>query len=142
MNTSRIIWVCGVPYYAGGTLKQQKVLVGEQGAEFTVPAHIDVNKIPKELLYRGDPNMRRINVRDHWEPAKILGTLPWDGTQTERRFGWQVTGQGYEREVNVITLQVHRMIVGDTDEMAYSSGMHKIEVLRKLEGFVENTDER
>lgn len=146
MNHSRIIWVDTglpsgpIPYYAGGTLKQQKVLIGQHGSEVFVPS-IDVTKLPTELLYEGNANMQRINVRDQWNPAKVHGTLPWDGMQTERRFSWVKPVNGHATQ-QIISLQVHRLRLGDTDEMAYMSGGHAIEVLRKLPEFAEKTDER
>ena len=85
--------------------------------------------------------MKRINVRDQWEPSKIHGTLPWDEKETERRFSWQMMVNGCPTQ-QIIKLQVHRMIAGDYDEMAYMSGGHDIRVLRKLPEFAEKTDER
>lgn len=84
--------------------------------------------------------MKRINVRDQWEPSKIYGTLPWDEKETERRFSWQQTVNGCPTQ-QIIKLQVHRMIASNYQEMAYINGGHVIEVLRKLPEFCEKTDE-
>lgn len=83
---------------------------------------------------------RRINVRCKWDNRKILGTLPWNGVETVRKFSWQHDVNGHPTQ-EVVILQAYNMLIGDAAEIAYNSGGHDIRVLRKLPEFAEKIDE-
>lgn len=98
--------------------------------------------------------MRRLNVRCCCQPAKILGTLPWDESSRETR--WVVersSGDGrLFHQPFVLRVQPMRSVACDvplslfnvlepggliTEELAYKAEGAPIETLRLIKGFIE-----